>query len=248
MNERYSVPGAILLAGALIAGAIVFTQVRLPASRTPDTSPTPTAAQAVPSPTATPEIVVRPVDAARDHIRGTETASVTLVEYSDLECPFCKTFHRTLLQAMQDSDGKIRWVYRHFPITQLHAKAPKEAEAAECAGEQGKFWEYVDRVFEVTPSNDGLDPKELPVIARGVGINLTKFEECLASGRYAALVREDLADSARAGARGTPHTVILGPKGEKVPFCGAQPYANLKQAIDLVFSGTTISPQQFCPP
>lgn len=232
MNDRFSIPGAIVLAGAIIAGAIVLT--RAPgrpsapgAAGGPAASPTVAAAEALAL-----KIAFRPVDAARDHIRGPENAKVTLIEYSDTECPFCKRFHPTLQQAIREYPNDVRWVYRHFPLTALHAKALKESEATECAGEQGKFWEYVDLLFERTPSNDQLDPAQLPVIAKDAGLDAAKFEECLSSGRMAPRVQEDLDDAQKAGGQGTPYTVIVGPQGETIPFSGAQPYANLKQVID----------------
>lgn len=237
MNDKYSIPAAIVIAGALIAGAIAFA--RLPARLALPTGEggSPSAAGAAPAvagEAATRNITIRPVDAARDHIRGNVEASVTLVEYSDTECPFCKRFHATLQQAVREYDGKVRWVYRHFPLDALHAKARKEAEATECAGAQGKFWEYLDRIFAVTPSNDGLDPKELPAIANAVGLDVADFEKCLSSGQMAGRVTEDLGDAKSAGAEGTPHTVILGPKGETIPLSGAQPYESLRQVIEKV--------------
>jgi len=100
-------------------------------------------------------------------------APVKIVEFSDTECPFCKRFHTTMQQVVKDSNGQVAWVYRHFPLDQLHSKARKEAEATECAAELGgneKFWAYLNRLMEVTPANDGLDLAELPVIAAYVGL------------------------------------------------------------------------------
>jgi len=112
---------------------------------------------------------------ALDHIRGNPDAKVVMVEYSDTECPFCKVFHATMQQVMNDygKDGRVAWVYRHFPIDSLHSKARKEAEAMECAYDQGgdeKFWSFTDRLYEVTTSNNGLDPNELYNIAKYVGL------------------------------------------------------------------------------
>lgn len=227
MNEKFSIPAAIVLAGVIVAGAIVLTRAPIrPAGGGAGTSPgAGNAKQLQP-------IEVRPVDNARDHVRGNADARVTLVEYSDLECPFCKQFHTTLQRVVQEYDGKVRWVYRHFPLDALHSKARKEAEASECAGEQAKFWEYIDRLFAVTPSNNGLDSAQLPVIARDVGLNAAAFETCLESGKHAPRVAEDLADAEKAGGQGTPYTVILGPKNITIPFSGAQPYDNLKSVID----------------
>lgn len=231
VNEKYSIPGSIVLAGLVIAGAIIFA--RSPVQR-PSVSATPVVVQP-PAVAVTPgpvTIVFRPVDPSRDHIRGDVNAQITLIEYSDLECPFCKVFHATLRQALQEYPGKVRWVYRHFPLDALHSKARKEAEASECASEQGKFWEYVDRLFEVTPSNNGLEPAKLAEIAEGVALDTDAFTKCLESGKHAQRIQEDLDDAGKAGGRGTPHTVILGPKGETIPFSGAQPYPNLKAQID----------------
>lgn len=175
----------------------------------------------------------RAVDAAGDHIRGSANAEVTLIEYSDLECPFCKRFHPTMLQVMKDYPNDVRWVYRHFPLEQLHSQAPAEANATECAGEQGKFWELTDKIYEVTPSNDGLDLTKLAEYAREVGVeNIPQFEKCVADNKYADRVKQDLADAEVAGGTGTPYSVIIGPKDKKIPIEGAQPYAAVKAAID----------------
>ncbi len=189
----------------------------------------------LPTPTPTDAggaINIRPVDEKTDHIRGNKNAKITLVEFSDLECPFCKRVHPTMQRLLQDYDGKVAWVYRHFPLRSLHSKAAKEAEATECASEQGKFWEYTDKIFEVTPSNDGLDLSQLPVLAEQVGLNKKKFEECLSSGKFAAHVSQDEQDAVASGGRGTPHTVILTSDGKKIPASGALPYENFKAIID----------------
>lgn len=95
-----------------------------------------------------------------DHILGNPDAEIIIVEYSDAECPFCKSFHLTLHQVVDQYQGKVAWVYRHWPIPQLHPKAPKEAEAFECAGALGgndMFWKYADKVLETTRSNNTLN-------------------------------------------------------------------------------------------
>jgi protein-disulfide isomerase len=102
----------------------------------------------------------------KDHIAGNPSADLILVEYSDPECPFCKKFHTTMLQVMDTygKDGKVAWVYRHFPLDAIHSKARKEAEAIECAGELGgndKLWAYLNKLEEITPANNQLDPSLL---------------------------------------------------------------------------------------
>lgn len=179
------------------------------------------------------EIQLVPVS-SDDWIRGDVNAPISIVEFSDLECPFCKRFHPTLQQIVEEYDGQVNWVYRHFPLVSLHSKAPKEAEATECAGELGGndgFWKYIDRLFAITPANNGLDLEQLPVIAEYVGLNRSKFEECLASGKYAAKVRDHTSQAQAAGGRGTPYSVIVA-GSQKIPVSGAVSFAQLKSMID----------------
>lgn len=170
----------------------------------------------------------------KDWVQGSRSAKISVVEYSDTECPFCKRHHPTMQRVITEYDGKVNWVYRHFPLTQLHSKAPKEAEAAECAGElagNDGFWKFLDRIFEVTPANNGLDPAELPNIAQYVGLNRAKFEACLNSGKYAQKVQQHAQDAAAAGGTGTPYNVIV--TGDKrIPVSGAVPFEQFKAIID----------------
>lgn len=224
------VPVAIVLAGGLIALAIYFgggkpANVAAPAAAPPTTA----GAQ---QPTA-PQIGAFREVSGDDHVRGNQNAKLTIVEYSDLECPFCKSFHATMQQVMAEYPNDVRWVYRHFPLEQLHKQARKEAAATECAHEQGKFWELVDKIYAVTTSNDGLDLTTLPALAREVGVpNVAQFESCLASGTYDQKVQADFTDAQTAGGRGTPYSVIIGPDGAKQAINGAQPYTTVKQTID----------------
>lgn len=170
-----------------------------------------------------------------DHIRGAKDAKLTWIEYSDLECPFCQRIHPDLQKLLSEYDGQVRWVYRHFPIASLHSKAPKEAEAAECAAELGgndAFWKFVDRLFEVTPANDGLDLKQLPQIAADVGLNRSAFQTCLDSGKYADRVQADLDGGSGAGVSGTPGNFLLDDKGNAWIISGAQPYNVIKAVVD----------------
>lgn len=102
-------------------------------------------------------ITYRPVDNNTEVVRGNPNAQITIIEYSDLECPFCKRFHQTMEQVMSTYSNDIRWVYRQFPLDSLHKKTRTESNAVLCAGEQGKFWEFTDGIFRDTPSNDGMD-------------------------------------------------------------------------------------------
>jgi protein-disulfide isomerase len=233
------VPVAIVIAGGLIAAALYYGGGgSAGGARLVDNGAAPDAAAPAVAPVAAPGPAgaavgdMRPVN-NEDHVRGAANAKVTLVEYSDLECPFCKRFHPTVQQLLEEYPNDVRWVYRHFPLEQLHSQAPKEAEATECAAEQGKFWEMVDLIYKVTPSNDGLNLDQLPVFAEQAGVaNIAQFEACLESGKYADKVAADLADAAAAGGQGTPYSVLIGPDGTKVPVSGAQPYASVKAAVE----------------
>lgn len=166
-----------------------------------------------------------------DHIRGTLDAKIFLVEYSDLECPFCQKFHSTAQQAVDEYNGEVAWIYRHFPLSSIHAKAQKAAEGAECAAELGgedAFWSFTSEAFKVAPA--GLS--DLPKIASTIGINQSEFESCLDSGRFESLVQDQYNGGTTAGVTGTPGSFILNDKGEAWTIPGAVPYETLKQVID----------------
>lgn len=177
-----------------------------------------------------------------DHVRGNRNAQVLMIEYSDLECPFCKSFHPTAQRAVEEFNGRVAWVYRHFPLDQIHSKADKEAEAVECANElagNDGYWKLTDKIFSVTPSNNGLNLDDLPKLAGEVGLNQNQFKTCLDSGKYAAHVEEDYQSGIKAGITGTPGTVLLNTKTNKTRLVpGAVPYEQLKQAIDALLSET----------
>ena len=184
---------------------------------------------------------VKPVD-SEDHIIGDPAAPVKVVEFSDFECPFCKRFHRTMKRVMDEygKDGRVAWVYRHYPLDSLHSKARKEAQAAECAGEldgNNAFWAFADRLFEVTPSNDRLDLAMLPRIADEIGLDRAKFEACLRGdargGKYAGHIEADFQDAVTSGGNGTPYTLVITPNGTIFPINGAQPYAAVRSIIEL---------------
>lgn len=230
MNETkqsLAVPAAIVIAGLFIAVALYLS-----GTKNSETAKAPSVkAEAG-------DVTMKAVDVKTDHILGNPDAPIKIVEYSDTECPFCKRFHTTLNKLVQDygKDGKVAWVYRHFPLD-IHSKAKKEAEATECAAELGgntKFWEYINKIYEVTPGNNGLDPAELPKIAAQVGLDKIAFESCLSSGRHASTVEAQFQDGLKAGARGTPFSVIV-TKDQKIPITqGALPYEDMKSILDMV--------------
>lgn len=169
-------------------------------------------------------------------MRGDKSARIILIEYSDLECPFCKSFHTTAKAALEDYNGQLSWVYRHFPLDSLHPKARKEAEAPECAGELGgndSFWKMVDKIYEVTPSNNGLDLNTLPDLALQIGLDVNRFKSCMESGKYASRVKADYQSGVEAGVQGTPGNFLLDTKtGKTVVLPGAVPLSNIKETVD----------------
>lgn len=194
------IPGAIILAGFLIATGIYLTN----RSNSPVKSNEKNSEKS---------ISVDPVT-KDDHILGNPGANIIMVEYSDTECPFCKRFHTTMESVIDTygKDGKVAWVYRHFPLDSIHPKTRKEAEATECANELGgntAFWSYINLVYSNTPSNNGLDPAQLPVFAKTAGLDVTKFNTCLSSGKYASLVQADLQSGIKIGIQGTPFSVMV---------------------------------------
>ncbi|TSC89248.1 MAG: DSBA oxidoreductase [Parcubacteria group bacterium Gr01-1014_3] len=169
------------------------------------------------------------------YVRGNPNAPVKIIEYSDLECPFCKKFQLTMQEVMSAYGDQVAWIYKHFPLDSIHSKARAEANAAECAGEQGgnkSFWDYLDRIFAITPSNNGLDLNELPKIAQSLNLNMQKFQQCLTSNKFASRIESHYQEGLEVGALGTPYSIVIAPNGQKGVINGAQDYSAVKKIID----------------
>lgn len=171
-----------------------------------------------------------------DHIYGNPAAPVTLIEYSDFECPFCKGFHTTAKQLVDRSDGQVDLVYRHFPLDMHNPGAKKEAEASECVAELGgndAFWKYADAVYTRTRSNGkGFPVENLEPLAVELGLNREAFRQCLDSGRMAPRIQHDIDTGTKAGVEGTPGNILLNNRtGKVMAVHGAQPYARLTDAV-----------------
>jgi protein-disulfide isomerase len=180
---------------------------------------------------------VRRVSGGRDHIYGDPQAAITIVEYSDFECPFCKRFHATPKELVQAYAGKVNWVYRHFPLAFHNPGAQKQAEASECANELGgndAFWKYSDAIYARTQSNGkGFPLTQLAPLATEIGLDGETFRQCLDSGKYTARVQEDLEEGARIGVTGTPASILLNNQTGETRFKGgAQPVAVFKTDIE----------------
>jgi len=163
-----------------------------------------------------------------DHIRGNEDATITLVEYSDFECPFCQRFTPTVDAVLQNYPDDVRVVYRHFPLRSIHPQAAPAANASECAAEQGKFWEFHDELFV---NQATLSASTYSRIAGELGLNVASFDACVSSNKYASAVQEDETSAQAAGGQGTPYSILLGPDGQTVPISGAQPFSVVDAAI-----------------
>lgn len=172
-----------------------------------------------------------------DWIKGDINAPIKIVEFSDFECPFCKRFHETVQQVMDNSNGEVAWVFRQFPLEQLHKKAIPVAIASECVGELGgdaAFWTFTDGYFRDTLTNDRTDIETLiPKLVLEAGIQQQPFTDCFESARTEAAVNTDLQDAVETGGRGTPWSIIVGPTGKTYQINGAQPAAVVEQLIKL---------------
>lgn len=193
-------------------------------------------AEASANPTATPVPKIVPVTDT-DHIRGNlKQAELVIVEYSDYECPFCKSFHPTMKQVMDSYGDQVAWVYRQFPLS-IHANAAKESEASECVAELGgneAFWQFSDALFDRTTSNGyGFSLDKLAPLAAEFGMPKDKVQSCIDSGKYTKKVEDDLAAGANAGVSGTPTAFVLtkdGKLSQTIP--GALPFTQVKEIID----------------
>jgi protein-disulfide isomerase len=214
----WAMPVAVIVAGALIAGAVYVS------GRTAGVAPAADGKAAV---ATTKKVAAVTKD---DHIRGPLSADVKVIEFSDMECPFCKRFHPTLEQAKEEYGDKIAWVYRHYPLEEIHPNARAQAEASECVAELGgndAFWKFVDAVMGSSAAAPNLE-----TLAVQSGVDKAKFTSCVASGRHTATVDADIADGKAAGVRGTPNTIVIAKDGTMFEIGGAQPYSEVKKAID----------------
>lgn len=220
---------------AVIVGLAIFLPRSTSTSKTTNT--TGTAGAATNTAAAAPTFKdVAPIS-KDEYIRGDKNAKLTLVSYTDLECPFCKTFHPTLKQLLTDYDGQVNVIFRNYPLS-FHANAPKQAEAALCVGKLGgadDYWSYVDKIFERTTSNGtGFALADLGPLAKEVGVDQTKFQTCLDGGEMAQKIKDDMADGNAGGVTGTPSTLIVDPKTGKTlsGIPGAYPLDQAKTFID----------------
>lgn len=176
-----------------------------------------------PTPAAADVSKLAPV-LAQAQSTGPANAEVTLIEVSDFQCPYCQRHVATMDQIMKDYAGKVRRIWINFPLTSIHPYAQKAAEAAECAGEQGKFWEMHDKIFT---NQSAITVDDLKGYAKDLGLDTSKFSSCLDDGKSALKIQQQMAAVQAAGITGTPGTFV---NGELVK--GAYPFDTFKQIID----------------
>lgn len=220
--QNLGTPIAIVIAGALVAAALFFGGTG--GTGAPDTNVGGTA--------SAPEFVPVSTD---DHIFGDPNAPLTIVEYSDLECPFCKQFHGTMKQIIAEYSGEVKWVYRNFPLEQLHPNAPKLAEAAECVAELGgndAYWAFLDEIFERAPINTSFDFTQLSATVSAVGVSTGTFNTCYESGKYRAKILSEISDAVASGGTGTPHNILVDARGNTTLIPGSQPIDVVRSAIE----------------
>lgn len=164
-----------------------------------------------------------------DWMRGDKDAEITIVEFSDVDCPFCTRFHATMQQVLAEYDGEVNWVYRNFPLTSLHPEATKKAEAAECVGDLGgndKFWAFIDELY-----TNKTALANISTVVGKVGVDVNKFQTCLDSGKFSQKVQDQTKDAVAAGGRGTPYSIIVA-DGQLIPINGALPFEQIAPQLD----------------
>ncbi len=212
-NKGLSVGNSIVIAGLLIAIAIIIVG-GVGNNKTEDT----------PS-------VEKVSITKEDHIFGSKDAELVLVEYSDIDCPYCRILHPSIQKIKAEYGDKVAWVYRDFPLDNLHPEARAKAVASECIaineGEEAYFT-YLNYLF----ANEVAEA-DLSVTAQTLGFNKTKFDNCIANGDGVASVEADVFTGKAYGIQGTPFTILLEQStGEMSPIRGAVPYEDLKALID----------------
>ena len=209
---------SIIIAGVIIALAIVFANTRPAAPAVAAGQPAPSTATNVRAPSA------------QDHIVGSLSAPLVLVEYSDFQCPFCNVVHPTLKRIVTESNGQIAWVYRHLPLESIHPNARPAALASECIAEQlgqSGFWKFADAIFA---DQSKMSADYYVQLAVQLGADKTKFNACIASNKYAGKVDADAQEAQQNGGQGTPYTILYDKKGQ-TGVSGALPYGTFFSVI-----------------
>lgn len=220
-----AIPIAIICGFAMIAIAIFFTSGNSDKKNNANLVNTdPVTAENTPSPVS-----------EDDYIRGNPNAPILMVEYSDYDCPFCKSYHQTMNQIMNEYGitGRLAWVYRQFPLTQLHPNSQKISEGALCVGDIGgndAFWKFTETVFASRDIEEQTNITLLSQYAEEAGVSREEYQSCINSGRMKEKLTRQLKDGFDSGARGTPYTVLIVGNQQAI-ISGAQPYETVKGIV-----------------
>lgn len=207
---------SIVIAGVIIAAAIVFTNTQSAAQQNPNEAPTVQTSVRAPQ--------------ADDHRLGSEEAPIVLIEYSDLECYYCGQAYPTLKRLVEESNGQVAWIHRHFPLESIHPQARPAALASECVAEQlgsEGFWKFTDAMFA---DQSKMSSSYYRQVAQELGANIGLFDSCVATEKFASKVDAEAAEAIQNGGQGTPWTVIWSSK-EQVAVSGALPHAAFSAVI-----------------
>jgi protein-disulfide isomerase len=229
--EKYSVAGAIIVAGLLIAGAVLFTNQGAdngkllgniqPGDEVPESN----------QPATDAYKNVKPVT-NEDHILGNKDAKIKIVNFSDMECPYCITFDATMKKVVADYNGDVAWVYRQSPLD-FHQNARPAAEASECAAEIGgndKFWAFLEKAIEKIQEASG--EVNMTDIAVSAGVDKTAFENCYGKGKFDSKIADHIADSLASGLEGTPYSVVVVDGAPVTTINGAYPIEDVKNIVN----------------
>lgn len=215
---KFILPGAIVLAGLLVSMAIIYSNGGFGGAANIGNNPSGQKAE---------------VSEDDDAFLGEEDAPVVMIEFSDFQCPFCRSFWQNTFPKIKSQyidTGKVKFVYRDFPLS-FHPGATPAAQATECAEEQGKFWEMHDKIFSEQAKQGGgtiqFDSDDVKKWAREIALDTGKFNSCLDSQKYAEEVKKDIADGSSAGVSGTPGFFINGRL-----VVGAQPFEAFQSLIE----------------
>lgn len=229
------IPATTALAGIIVGFVLAggTQSLGMPVANIPTQQPTVAAGDtAVPTP---PAPSGDPANADDDPMLGDEDATVTLIEFTDYQCPFCsRHFEQTYGQIKKDyvDTGKVKLVVRDYPLS-FHPNAQKASEATECADDQGKFWEMHDKLFQTQGTwSNGDGATAFKQMAKDLGLNSATFDACLDGGTHAQEVADDMAAGSASGISGTPGFWIVGPDGKGQLISGAYPYDTFKAAFD----------------
>lgn len=214
---------AVVVAGFLIAGAVLWSNGGASGTDGRQDGAQPAYARAPSGEFRLPN--------ESDHVRGSQDAKVTIIEFSDLECPFCARLHPTLTRIVDENED-VKWVYRHFPLSSIHSRALSAAVASECIAKLGgndAFWNFADTAFA---DQRKLGTALYEELARTAGIDIPAFNACTKDKSIADEVRTDLDEATSAGAGGTPFVVVVTASGKLSTFSGALPYEQVSAVIE----------------